>query len=258
MSRFHTALYSSSIANGSVLLQVTNVADPILATSGSGFLIPGADANGPALNRLARVAAVGTNLTRAQLTSYSIRQRALFDISPVNVGTVLENPVRFVDFAQRPIQLRTNEELDAFALQSNAGAQRETVAIWLADGPLTPVTGDIFTMHWTASTTLTANGLTQCAITFDNGLPEGILAIVGADFFSAGALFARVVPRTGSANRPGGFAAQARDQWTIQQQRYGAMGEWLRFQNTQPPQVEFFSTSADTTEEGYFDMMIVG
>lgn len=258
MSRFHTALYSSSIAAGSVLLQVTNVADPILATSGSGFLIPGADANGPALNKLEKVAAVGTNLTRVQLTSYSIRQKALFDISPVNVGTVIENPPRYDDFGLSQVQLRTNEELDAFCIQSNAGAQRETIAIWLADGPLTPVKGDIFTMHWTASTTLTANAWTACPITFDNGLPEGVLAIVGMDAFSAGALFARIVPRTGSANRPGVFACQARDQFTIPYQRNGIMGEFMRFQNVQPPQVEFFSGTADTSEEGYFDLMIVG
>ncbi len=31
----HLALYSSSIANGAVLLQVTNVADVIVATSGN-------------------------------------------------------------------------------------------------------------------------------------------------------------------------------------------------------------------------------
>jgi hypothetical protein len=258
MSRFTTALFDASIANGAILLSVGVVPDVVLATSNAGFLIPGPDSNGPALNRLAQVAAVGTNLTRAQLTSYSLRQKAPYDMSPVNVGTAIESPARLIDYTENPLQLRTNEELDASAVQSNAGAQRATVAVWLADGPLTPIKGDIFTMHWTATATLAANGWTQTAIVFDNGLPQGQLAIVGADFFSAGGLFARIAPRTGGANRPGGFCSQARDSYNFPIQRMGNMGEWMRFQNTQPPQVEFFSRSADTTEEGYFDMMIVG
>lgn len=258
MSRFTLALYDASIANGSVLLSVAGVSDVVLAPANAGFLIPGADVSGPALSKLVRVAAVGTNLTRAQLTSYTIRQTAPYDISPVNVGTVIESPPRMMDWGQAPLQLKTNEELDASALQSNAGAQRATVAIWLADGPLQPVKGNMFTMHWTAAPTLTANGWTQTPITFDNGLPEGILAIVGMSAFSASGLFARIAPRTGGANRPGVFCYQARDGYDIYAQRYGAMGEFMRFQNTQPPQVEFFARAADTAVEGYFDMMIVG
>lgn len=248
---FHLALYDASIANGAVLLQVANVADPVVATSGSGFLVP-------KLNKLAQVAAVGTNLTRVQLTSYTIRQKALFDIGPVNVGTVIESPARFSDFTDRPIQLATNEELDAFGVQSNAGAQRISVGVWFCDGPLRPISGDYFTMHWTGTTTLTANGWTACTITFDNGLPEGLLAIVGMRVISAGALFARLLPRQGDPFRPGVMAFQAQDGYDIGLQRYGQMGEFIRFQNTTPPQVEIFSRSADTTQEGYFDLAIVG
>lgn len=248
---FHLALFDSSIANGSVLLQVTNVADPVVATSGSGFLVP-------KLNKLARVGAVGTNLTRAQLTSYTIRQQAPFDIGGVNVGTAIESPARYSDFTDRPVQLTTNEELDAFAVQSNAGAQRASVGVWFCDAPLRPVSGNIFTMHWTGTTTLTANAWSACTITFDNGLPEGLLAIVGMRAISAGALFARILPRQGDPYRPGVFAYQAQDGYPADESRYGQIGEFLRFQNTTPPQVEFFSRSADTSEEGYFDLMIVG
>lgn len=249
---FHTVLFDSSIANGSVLLQVTNVADPIIATSGKGFIIP------PNMSMLAMAAAVGTNLTRFQLTSGSIRKMFPFDFDKVNVGALIENPARYHDFTAAPYQLDTYEELDAFALQSNAGAQSETVAVWLSDGPLRPVLGKVQTVHATSATTLVARAWTPCTMTLDNGLDGGNYAIVGAQAFSVSGVFFRLAPRGGPVFRPGGFCGQARDALPPMAQRYGGWGEWMRFQNLQPPQVEFFATAADTAEEVYFDLVKVG
>lgn len=249
---FHTAVFFSSIANGSVLLQVTNVGDPILATSGKGFIIP------PNLSKLAMCAGVGTNLTRFQLTSGSIRKMYPWDFSDVNVGTAIENPARYHDFTLNPYQLDNYEELDAFALQSNAGAQNEFVAVWLCDGPMTPVMGKVQTVHATAATTLVANAWTACTLTLDNGLDGGTYAIVGAHAFSASGLFFRFVPRGGPALRPGGFMYQARDGYPPRGQRYGGWGQWMQFQNLQPPQLEVFATAADTAEECYLDLVKVG
>jgi len=251
----HMALYSSSIANGTVLLQVTNVADPIIATSGLGFLI------NAQLPYLWRASAVGTNLTRFQLTSATLRNYAPFDASPVNVGTALESPLRYLDFSDAPIRFEGVEELDVFAVQSNAGAQRVTCAVWFSDGPPKPINGRCFTMHWTASTTLTANAITTITPVFDNGIPSGTFAIVGSRQISAGALFHRYLPRGGSPFRPGFPSAQAQDGYAFDGSRYTDyvpnFGEALRFNNVTIPQIDVFSVSADTTEEGYIDMIQV-
>ena len=253
---FHFACYDASIANGSVLVQVAAIADPVLAPSGSGFLVPGV------INKLMRVAAFGTNLTRVQLTSASLRDYAPFDVGPVNVGTLIASPANFADFSDNPIPLATNEELDAFGVQSNAGAQRIGVGIWMCDGPRRPVTQRAFTVHWTATATLSANAWSSTAITFDNGIPSGTFAIVGSRMISAGAVFHRWIPRGGPAYRPGGFAGQAQSFNPVDGSRWSDYvenwGEWLRFTNTTPPQVEVFSISADTTEEGYLDLVQVG
>jgi hypothetical protein len=253
---FHFSTYNASIANGSVLLQVAAVADPVIAPSGNGFLVPAV------INKLMRVAAFGTNLTRVQLTSASLRDYAPYDVGPVNVGTAIESPARYVDFSDAPIPLAVNEELDAFGVQSNAAAQRIGVGVWWTDGPVRPVTTRSFTVHWTASTTLTANAWTAFAITFDNGIPSGTFAIIGSRMISTGAVFHRWIPRGGPAYRPGGFAQQAQDSYPFDGSRAGDYvnnwGEWLRFTNTTPPQCEVFSISADTTEEGYLDLVQVG
>lgn len=249
----HLAVYTSSIANGSVLLQVTQLADPIIAPLNNGFQVP------PDLPYLGLAAGVGTNLTRFQLTSGSIRKLFPWDFEPVNVGTAIESPARVHNFMGAPYPLTANEELDAFALQSNAAAQREYVAVIFTDGPVRPLIGPIQTIHATSSTTLTANAFTACALTLDNGLDGGTYAVMGARCFSAGALFFRFVPRGGgNPKRPGGLAVQARDGLNADGQRYGGWGEWLRFSNTAVPQIEVLSTSADTSEEFYLDLMKVG
>lgn len=253
---FHLAAYNASIANGTALLQVAAVSDPVVAPSGNGFLVPGT------INRLMRVAAFGTNLTRVQLTSASLRDYAPFDIGPVNVGTLIATPANFADFSDSPLPLSVNEELDAFGVQSNAGAQRIGVFVWLADGPIRPYTGRFFTVHWTASVTLTANGWSALSFTLDNGIPSGTFALVGSRMISAGAVAHRFIPRGGAPYRPGGLAGQAQSFNPLDGSRgsdYVAnWGEWLRFTNTTPPQIEVFSISADTTEEGYLDLVQVG
>jgi len=147
-------------------------------------------------------------------------------------------------------------------VQSNAGAQRITLAAWFCDGPIRPYVGRGFTVHWTGTTTLAANGWTAAAITFDNGIPSGTFAIVGSRCLSAGALFHRWIPRGQSPYRPGGFAQQGQDDFPYDGSRYTDFvqnfGEWMRFTNTTPPQVEIFSRSADTTQNGFLDLVQVG
>ena len=249
---FHSVMYSSSLAIGAALLQVTNVNDPIVATTGKGFIVP------PTLSQLAMVAGVGVNLTRAQLTSGSIRKMFPWDIDRMNVGTAIESPTRYTDLTMSPFQLTPYEELDAFATQSNAAAQQASVFVTLCDGPMRPVIGPCQTVHATSSTTLVANAWTACTMVLDNGLDGGTYAIVGASALSADGQFFRLAPRGGPVNRPGGFCTQTRDGLVPAGQRYGGWGQWMQFQNLQPPQVEFFSAAADTSEEVYFDLIKVG
>lgn len=248
---FHLALYSSSIANGTTLLQVTQVSDAIIAPSGNGFLVG-------ALSNLMRVAANGTNLTRVQLTSASIRKYAPFDVGGVNVGTAIESPAVMLDWRDQPIPLAVNEELDAFAVQSNAAPQTERVAVWFCDGAIRPVRGRYFSVHWTSSTALTANAWSAVTPTLDNGIPSGTFKLVGSRAISAGGLYHRFIPRQGPAFRPGTFMYQAQDGFDLNNDRYGNLGEWLTFTNTTLPQIEMFSGSADATQEGYLDLIQVG
>lgn len=250
---FHLALYDAAIAVSATLTQVAAIADPIIAPSGSGFLVP------PTISQIMRLAGVGAILNRFQMTSASIRKYAPFECYPVNLATSISSPARALHFESNPIPLAVNEELDAFVSNSSATSTHTTVAVWFCDGPITPVkSGRPFSLHWTASATLVANAWTSTAITFDNAPPSGTFAIVGSRCSSAGALFHRWIQRGGSPYRPGTFAQQALGDYGLDMDRYGGLGTWMTFANTTPPQVEIFSRSADTSEEGILDLIQVG
>ena len=198
--------------------------DVVLAPAANGYLVP------PTINKVVRVVGVGNLLVRAQLNSASLRDYTPFDISPVNTGTVMNSPVCEQDFRDNPVPLTANEELDVFVTNSAAGPTRTTVGVVFADGPIAPVKGRVFTVHWTSAVALSA-AFIWAAVTpvLDNGIPSGTFAIVGSRQKSATALFHRFVPRGGAPYRPGTTSQQSDTDGQNRNDRYGQFGEWMRF-----------------------------
>ena len=248
----HLALYYASLAGNAALTQLNALGDAVIAPAANGYLVP------PIINKVFRVAGVGGLLTRAQLNSASIRDYTPFDLAPVNSGAVISTPAVFQDFRRNPIPLSTNEELDAFILNTGAGPTKTMVAVWFCDVAPQPVSGRVFTVHWTCGTALAAADAWSISTpVFDNGLPSGTFAIVGGRVESATGQFYRYLPKGGNPYRPGSFCSQAVGGVVTDQDRYGGIGEWLRFTNTTPPLVEIFALAADATQAGYMDLIQV-
>jgi len=247
---FHLALYHASVAAGP--LQLNALGDVVMAPAANGYLVP------PTISKVVRVVGVGNLLVRAQLNSASLRDYTPFDISPVNTGTVMNSPVCEQDFRDNPVPLAVNEELDCFVTNSGAGPTRTTVGVTFADGPIVPVKGRVFTVHWTSAVALSA-AFIWASVTpvLDNGIPSGTFAIVGSRQKSATALFHRFVPRGGTTYRPGTTSQQTDTDGQNRNDRYGAMGEWMRFTNTTMPAMEVFALAADATQSGYIDLVQV-
>ncbi len=245
LSLFHSAIASSA----TVLAQLTSVAEPIIPASSSGFLVQ-------PLNKIALACLMGTGSVRAQLQSASLRKNPYIDIVPVNRAAVGSAPVRHTDWSQAPLQLATNEELDAFASQNSGGSYAPTLGVIFCDGPLPDLSSKPhLTIHATSATTLTALGWTAVTFTLDQTLDPGTYAIIGMRAFSATGMFARVIPNMGAnVYRPGTTCVQAYDGAEIGKARHGGWGEWLRFATTNLPQIEMFATSADTAEELWLDI----
>jgi hypothetical protein len=274
---FHAELFSSSIASGANTFAQVNYVT-------TGAVLPPA-VNGlqvsPDVPNLQAVAGIGSHLVHVRPQSTSMLPFPYDTLSPNNRGGAAESPPRIHDFSQTPWPLRPTEEFDIFATQNSGSSETEYVLALFSNGapqpypvqPLPPglatapqTPGKYTSAHWTASATLTAGGWTSVTPAFDQPLPAGYYAIIGARAFSATALFFRLKPSMGtSPYRPGGVAVQAYDSLDPPNQRFipswaaesMGWGVWLFFYQNVPPYVEIFATSADTAEEGWFDLLYI-
>lgn len=245
----HLVAFTSSITNSGALIQLAGVADGIFPASNSGLLVPAG------YKYVLGAAAMGASVTRAQLGSASFRDYGNMDMEPINIGTVFESPVRWMNLLDQPLPISGPVELDAYAAQGGAGAENDYLFAWLWDGQLTKPTKRPLSVHATGSSTMVAKSWSKVQLTLDNPLDQGTYALVGAHFKSATALAFRVIPVDNSSNRQGGLAVQAADGLDIYQQRMGGMGTWTTFPNYNVPQFEAFCISADTSQDVTLDLI---
>jgi hypothetical protein len=268
---FHMEVFRSSLSSGAtnVLQQVSFVNSGVLAPSGAAGMQVSAK-----LPMLHSFFAVGANLERVQLQAASFLPLPYPDFDGNNVGTAINSPATFWDFSRNPKVMRQTETLNVFASQISAGAETETVFVQFTDNQtvIAPPISQIPTLtgigmytvaHATATTTLTANAFTQVTPLLDLPLPAGQYALVGMRVKAAHALAFRIAPINDPLWRPGGIAVQANTALDYPGQRYinpltgyvSHWGVWLTFFQNTVPNVQIFSTAADTQEDMWFDLI---
>lgn len=267
---FHMEYFRSSLASGvtDVLQQVTFVSSGVLAPSGNGVQVSAS------LSKLHSLFGFGANMENISPQAASMLPLPYPNLASNNVGTSMNTPAAVWDFSRMPKPLRPTEQFNIFASQISTGAETETVFVQFTDGVVTPApalaaapslngNGMLTQVHATATTTLTANAFTQVTPILDLPLPAGQYALVGARVMSAKAIAFRLAPINEPLWRPGGTAVQAATDLDYPGQRYmnnltGAIshwGVWLTFFQNTVPNVQIFSTAADTKEDMWFDLI---
>jgi len=273
---FHSELYSSSngTSGATTFAQVNGLTtDNILPTQNQGYTVL------QQLAYLAHVIGIGAHQCSVRPQANSMLPYPYITQAPSNRGTAAESPVRMLDLTLIPFPLRPTEEFDVFASQNSGGAEIQYALVNFCDGPPRPAgivfnppalvpgtlqVGRAFTVHATGSTTLTANAFSSVALTLDQTLPPGTYALIGMRAFSAHGLFARMFPSVPPQWRPGTICTQAYDAldpwysraWPLPGGGVVApMGIWLTFPQNVLPQVEIYSTAADTAEEFWLDLV---
>ncbi len=242
--------YSESQDTGGNLTYVAALADQHVRVEGDNIVVPEEMAN------LCAALAVGATITQARVESPSLRRTLLLDLPEVNVNAEPVFPLAWSEMFTNPIPLDAFEPLRALVAEGAAGAERETVLIWLGDGAQASVGGEIYTVRATSSTTLTAYTWTNGALTFDQTLPAGRYQVVGMRAESTGLIAARLV-FVGLPWRPGCVGCDAAGDHIPPIFRRGRLGVWGEFAHDQPPTVDFLSVSADTSEEVWLDLIKV-
>jgi hypothetical protein len=237
-----------SVNTGGDLTELTALADQHVRVEANNIIVPRDVAYLAAAMHLAATA------VQAQISSPSLRRTVLLDIAPVNVGAEPTFPALFHNMFYNPIPLTPDESLRALAAGGETAAEGKTVLAWLSDGKLTPVSGEIYTVRATGSTTLTANAWTNVALTFSQTLPAGTYQVVGMRAMSNGCVAARLV-FVGGIWRPGVIGLDAVNDPGEPLFRNGNLGVFGEFYHDQPPTVDFLSISADTSEVVFLDII---
>jgi len=166
-----------------------------------------------------------------------------------------DSPAKVHDFRDSPIPLETGESLTVLGDSNPAAAADQSVLVWLADGPIVPVSGQpIHPVRCTAAITAVAGAWTNGALTFGQTLGVGAYAVVGMRAQGATLVAARLVFR-GTGTRPGVIGSDSEADDTNGLFRNGRFGVFGEFHSTVPPTVDVLCNDADTAEEFILDLV---
>lgn len=197
---------------------------------------------------------IGANIGQARLNTPSLRQVSLPQMFPLNVGAAPVSLLPIVNYGRNGPMIPATDEISFETTNGGGGAEQQFGLLWFSDGNMNVPAGDIITVRGTA--TNTGGNLTwgPSTFTFDQVLPSGNYSIIGMDVIGANLIAARLrlpnIPQL-----PGVLARQAQATLPNLMFRNGAMGEFGRFANTAPPNIEVLGSAAGTTQTILLDLV---
>lgn len=246
---FTTGAYYQNGDFGGADTLLNAVPDQSLTTSGKDLRVPGAWSKLVA----AMVATVAATRNYAQIQAPSLRTLAFQDV-PIfqnNAGVLADTQVNF--FPGSPRDLEADENVNFLVNTDDAAVQDHTAAIFLADGPIKPVDGKMFTVRATAAIAQAVSVWTLGVLTFQQRLPVENYDVVGMRIQAASGFLGRLV-FPGQGARPGTTVYPTGNLGEINRFRYGGMGVWGTFNINQPPQLEMIGGAA-VAQTVYLDLI---
>lgn len=247
---FHLLAYTESLGAAATLQDVNALADGIFTIQNNHF-VPQFDYS------LLYTQIWCTDIVRARLVSATFRQFAEPYQFPLSDGTVPTPGIEPVDYTSSPLTVRMLEELSLEVEHSNVGAQQATGLVAVAR-TLTPAPrGDVYTIRGTSGDTAGAAAWTQVTMTWDNTLPTGRYAAVGAVHLSATGQASRLIFED-QVERPGTPSYVTADVEIPTLGSKGRLGQWGLFDANRFPNVEVLCTAGDTAHVVYMDFVRIG
>jgi hypothetical protein len=245
----HTLAWRVSAAD-TTETDITPVTDGIWTIQNSHFL-PGTNWS------LLTMYAGAATPSSARLVTPTFRQITTPYVRPLNTDIVPGNLPGVADYRNNPLTLRALEEIQLLATQASGGAAVIAGVACVSQQASVPMpSGDIYTLQGTGTTTCVAGSWTQCAMTWQDTLPQGVFAVVGGQFIGATPIAGRIILED-QVNRPGGLGTSAVDLIPSPIFQKGGLGIWGRFNSNRMPNVEFLCNAADTAQTVYLDIIRV-
>ena len=244
--------YYESVNNSAVLTNIAAIQDPSMTTNGDYIYPP--DSLPFLLGEIALHA--HANLAAAEIRSPALRAMAHLQIEPILPAILFGSPPEAIMHAQSPLPITPGEGLELLIDGTPAGAVDNYGLLWLGDGPVTPVFGEMYQVQGNAAVTLVAGTWVNGNITFAQTLPGGRYAIMGMRARGTNLIAARLV-FPDSAPRPGVPAVNALSDLDLRTFRFGKAGSFGEFDHDRPPTVDCLG-SVDAAQIFIFDLLRVG
>ena len=238
-----------SAADQAALTPIPPLADETVFVSGNDLMVPAGHST------IVGAAAIGANLDRAVLDSPMIREISRYSVSPVDAAALPTSYFEHEVPLPNPLPVNPGEALNALVSNSGGAAIDKTVAVWLSDGPVNPITGaNIRTVRGTTDFDTVADSWTNGQITLETDLPAGMYNVVGFRAESPTGILARLIFPT-QGLRPMTICRVNGASYGDPIFRFGRLGVLGQFQNFVPPRLEVFSSGADTDPTVYLDVV---
>lgn len=233
------------------LQEINGVADAVMSVNGKNIQVP------DFASYLMGAYNLGSGYNSAQLRSPSLRSTAYYEVLPTRLSSLYEDGDYLSLNPDSPISLDVGEQLRALVNRTNATQGQNTCLVWLCDGQIKPVTGEIFSIRATANTTVSAYQWFNAQLVLDESLPVGKYAVVGAGFSGTALIAYRFVFQDSPA-RPGGVGAAGTISPKFKYFSDGKLGVWGEFHSSTPPTIDLMSSTVEDTFTGYLDLIRIG
>jgi len=245
----------SEVAAVTTMTEINALSDDIFKTSVDDLYIG-------KLNRIIGLSLAGHSTQHGYIISPSLRRFSRIYIHPYysHAADARDHCFRlFNDRSRSPAILDPDEAINVLAQVSEVHTDWDNVAgVWLADGPIAPVTGDIRTVYATDTDLAIAQGSWAAGeLEWTPDLPVGEYAIVGARAWTPHYALARFIFRE-ETNRPGFITCWDGHFTADPEFRMGYLGVWGRFHSVAPPMIEATGAFASTGIYARVDLMKMG
>jgi len=190
---------------------------------------------------IGRKAFVGTS-DFCRLLSPSLRAVNPEAITHLEAVALPAGDVLRVFHPEKVIPLIPNEALEC-EIFNNPGAVLETIVVFLAQGAVVPVSGDIRSLVFDCTPVLAQGVWAFSEVNIPDGLPVGNYDVVGCRLESDTSIAFRFVP-VGGGHRPGGICIKSELYVEPWHQRFGRLGNWFSFNTVQLPGIEVLDSAA--------------
>ena len=249
----HLAAYYESVDPAGVYTPLAAVQDPSINTNGDNIRISSAI---PAIFGVAGLTAAA-GVISAQLRSPSLRTLNNMFVRPLAPALVFADPPEVMMMPRNARGMVPAEDLQ-FWTQSTpaAGAEDHYGLVWMSDGVLPTVNGEIFTVGAVAASALSLGVWVNSNITFDQALPSGSYQVVGMRVEGANLVASRLVFPGGGDNtfRPGVPGSTSAAILDAQYMRFGQLGVYGTFNQDNPPTLDCLGVT-DTAQTVLLDLI---